>query len=152
VSEPLRLEFDVDCSAEHAFGVWTAKLSRWWPADHTVSGEADIDIVFEGHVGGRIFERTRSGEVHEWGEVTAWEPPRRVGYRWHLRQDRGDATQVEIVFIEQGATRTRVEIVHSGWERLGAGGPGRREANTAGWRGVLPHYIAACAQEGNHHG
>jgi hypothetical protein len=50
----------------------------------------------EGHVGGLIVERTPSGSVHEWGEVTLWEPPRRLGYLWYLRRDRADATEVEI--------------------------------------------------------
>ncbi|HYU83171.1 MAG TPA: hypothetical protein VEK80_00080, partial [Kribbellaceae bacterium] len=84
--EPLRLSFEVACPAEHAFRVWTAKISRWWPADHTVTGEPGLDVVLEPRVGGRIFERTAAGAEHEWGEITAWEPPRRLGYLWHLRR------------------------------------------------------------------
>jgi len=26
MTEPLRMSFDVDCSAEHAFSIWTAKI------------------------------------------------------------------------------------------------------------------------------
>ena len=36
---PLRLSFDVACSAEHAFTVWTAGIGTWWPPDHTVTGQ-----------------------------------------------------------------------------------------------------------------
>jgi uncharacterized protein YndB with AHSA1/START domain len=147
VTEPLRLSFDVDCAPEHAFQVWTAKLSQWWPTDHTVSGEKGLDVVIEGRVGGRIFERTQAGGTHEWGEVTTWEPPRRLGYLWYLRRDRADATEVEITFLGR-AGATRVEIEHRGWERLGAKGPGWRESNMAGWNGVLPHFVAACAGGG----
>ena len=39
-----------------------------------------------------------------------------------------------------------VTIVHSGWERLGAEGPGRRERNERGWAGVLEHYSRAAVQ------
>lgn len=143
VTEPLRITFDVACSAEHAFLVWTTRLSQWWPADHTVSGDA-ADIVLEGHIGGRIFERTRAGAVHEWGEITTWEPPLRFGYVWYLRQDRADATEVEILFVGLDRAATRVEIEHRGWERLGARGSELRRRNNAGWRGLLPHLIAAC--------
>jgi hypothetical protein len=57
-------------------------------------------------------------------------------------QDRADATEVEITFTAAG-DGTAVAIVHRGWERLGARGPGLRERNTRGWAGLLPHYLAA---------
>jgi hypothetical protein len=40
---------------------------------------------------------------------------------------------------------TRVEIERRGWERLGAKGQRWRDADQAGWDGVLPAYVAACA-------
>ena len=113
--EPIRLSFEVACPAGHAFDVWTNRIGQWWPADHTASGETDTTVVLEGRAGGRIFERTATGIEHDWGEVTVWEPPTRLGYLWHLRRDRADATQVEIQFIDRGDS-TQVEIVHSGWE------------------------------------
>jgi uncharacterized protein YndB with AHSA1/START domain len=145
VIEPLRLSFDVDCPREHAFEVWTADTSRWWPPSHTVSGESALVIVFEPHAGGRIYERTAAGLEHDWGEVTVWEPPSRLAYTWHLRVDRADATEVEIAFIERGDATTRVEIEHRGWERLGGDGQQRRDANRAGWGSLLPHFVAAAS-------
>jgi hypothetical protein len=136
------MTFTVDCPAVHAFTVWTARISAWWPADHTVSGDAGLNVVLEPVVGGRIFERTQSGVEHDWGEVTVWEPPRRLGYLWHLRRDRADATEVEITFTERDGA-TVVAIEHRGWDRLGALGPDWREANKGGWSTLLPHYIAA---------
>jgi uncharacterized protein YndB with AHSA1/START domain len=146
VIEPLRLTFEVGCPAEHAFDVWTSRISRWWPADHSVSGENDLLVVLEGRLGGRIFERTSAGTEHEWGEVTVWEPPRRLVYLWHLRRDRADATEVEITFIDQGNSTTRVEIEHRGWERLGSQGADWRNANRNGWSTLLPPYVAAAAE------
>jgi uncharacterized protein YndB with AHSA1/START domain len=75
--------------------------------------------------------------------VTVWEPPSRLAYRWFLRADRADATDVEIRFAPAGDDATRVEIEHSGWERLGARGEAWRDRNTAGWTTLLPHYRAA---------
>jgi len=145
MSEPIRLAFDVDCRPDHAFEVWTARIDRWWPADHTASGDAATHVVLEGRPGGRIFERTPAGAEHDWGEVTVWEPPTRLGYLWHLRRDRADATEVEIRFLPSGADATRVEIEHRGWERLGDQGQAWRDANRAGWDGLLPHFVAASA-------
>ena len=138
--EPLRLSLDVECGVEHAFRVWAELTTRWWPADHTVTGEAGLEVRFEPRAGGRIFERTADGREHEWGEVLVWEPPVRLAYTWHLRADRADATEVETTFRALGANRTRLEIEHRGWERLGARGLPRRDANRGGWRTLLPHY------------
>jgi len=141
MTDPLRITFDVDCPADHAFDVWTARMSTWWPADHTVSGHGAM--VLEGRVGGRIYEQTDDGGEHDWGEVVEWDPPTRFVYLWHIGRDRADATEVEIRFIPQHASASTIEIEHRGWERLGAEGAAWRERNTAGWDAVLPHYRAA---------
>jgi len=143
VIEPIRLAFEVECAAEHAFATWTERTSTWWPASHTVSAVDGLEVRFEPRVGGRIFERTPSGDEHDWGEITAWEPPGRLGYLWHLRADRVDATEVEIRFVSVDDARTRIEIEHRGWERLGAAGEERRDRNRGGWAGLLPHYVEA---------
>jgi hypothetical protein len=31
MTAPLRMSFNVDCSAEHAFAVWTSGIGTWWP-------------------------------------------------------------------------------------------------------------------------
>jgi len=143
--DPIRLEFDVDCSAAHAFTIWTARTSSWWPADHTVSAEPGVKVLFEPHVGGRIFERTTAGVEHDWGRIVVWDPPRRLVYRWHLGFGPEDASEVEISFEPRAAARTLVQIEHRGWEALGARAASRREGNVAGWGGVLPFYVAAAA-------
>ena len=123
MTEPLSLRLEVACSAEHAFTVWTSRIDHWWPADHTVTGRSDAEVVLEPYLGGRIYERTPDGTEHDWGEVTLWEPPHRLGYLWHLRRDRADATDVEIRFRPAGDSRTHVEIDAPG---LGAARSRRR--------------------------
>jgi uncharacterized protein YndB with AHSA1/START domain len=76
--------------------------------------------------------------------VTGWEPPRRLAYRWHLRQDPADATDVEITFGDAAGGGTEVRIVHGGWGRLGERAAALRDRNRAGWDGLLPHFMAAC--------
>lgn len=140
---PLTLAFEVACEPSHAFAVWTARTSLWWPPSHSVSGATPLTVTIEPGVGGRIFERTPDGAEHDWGEVTTWEPPVRLGYRWHLGRDRSEATDVLVSFAPAGADRCRVSIEHRGWEGLGAGAAGWRDANRAGWAGLLPHFVAA---------
>jgi uncharacterized protein YndB with AHSA1/START domain len=142
VTEPLVHAFTVACPPEHAFEVWAVRTSLWWPPSHSVSGTPE-SVVFEPHAGGRIFEREPGGVEHDWGEVLAWEPPARLAYSWHLRQDRADATEVEVTFAASGAG-TAVRIEHRGWERLGDRGPALRERNVRGWAGLLPRFAAAC--------
>jgi uncharacterized protein YndB with AHSA1/START domain len=141
--DALRLSFEIDCPTEHAFDVWTTRLSSWWPKGHSASGNPDAVAMLEPHLGGRIFERTPDGTEIDWGEITAWNPPHRLGYLWHIGRDRSDATDVELTFVDLGDGTTRLEIVHSGWERLGAEGAAWREANTGGWNALIPSYIAA---------
>ena len=143
--EPLRIEFDVDCSPEHAFSVWTARIDLWWPRSHTATGDPAL-VVLEPRVGGRLFERTVDGAEIDWGEITRWEPPHRFAYLWHLRRDRSGATDVSVTFAPAG-DRTQVRIVHDGWDRLGDDGPTWRDANRGGWDGLLPHFVSACSPD-----
>jgi uncharacterized protein YndB with AHSA1/START domain len=142
-TEPIRMEFEVDCPVDHAFTIWTARTSAWWPLSHTVSTAPGLTVSFEAQEGGRIFERTPSGDEFDWGRIVVWDPPRRLVYSWHLRVDRVDATEVDISFVPVPGGRTRVEIEHRGWERLGSVAAPRRAGNLAGWGGLLPHFQAA---------
>ena len=127
--------------------MWTSRIGAWWPRDHTVTGEAGLTVVLEGRVGGRIFERTRDGAEHNWGAVTLWEPPALLGYSWHLGQDSTHATDVVVRFSAEGAALTRIEIEHSGWERLGETALTWRDRNRIGWETLLPHFAAAIGKD-----
>ena len=112
-----------------------------------MTGRADL-IVLENGDGGRVFEKTPEGVEHDWGKVTAWEPPTRLVYDWHIGRDRADATEVEIRFRRKGDAATRIEIEHRGWERLRPDGEERRAQNRGGWETLLPTYQAALARGG----
>jgi uncharacterized protein YndB with AHSA1/START domain len=148
MSTPLRMSFEVACSVEHAFDVWTAGIGTWWPRDHTTTGNAEL-VVLQSGVGGRIYERGPDGVEHDWGEVKVWEPPSQLTYSWHLGRDQGDAGEVDIRFLPSGGRTTRVEIEHRGWERAGDSGDAWRERNLTGWRTVTPYFIAAIAKGDN---
>lgn len=144
--EPLRMSVDVACGPEHAFATWTERFGTWWPRGHTASGDPGATVFLEAGVGGRIYERTSDGAEIDWGEITGWDPPARLAYCWHIRRDRADATDVEISFVPLVDGTTRVDIVHTGWERLGTEAQAWRDANAGGWGGLLPHFITACKE------
>ena len=143
VIEPLSMTFDIDCHPDHAFAVWTEQLSSWWPKGHSASGDPDTQVSLEPRLGGRIFERTPDGTEIDWGEITSWNPPRQLSYLWHIRRDRSDATDVELTFEDLGDGKTRLHIVHTGWERLGTEGQAWRDANSSGWNALIPNFVTA---------
>ena len=141
--EPLRLSFEIACPSDHAFAVWTTRMGSWWPKGHSTSGDPRTAVMLEPRLGGRIYERTSDGRRIEWGEITRWDPPRSLAYRWHIGRERAQATLVELSFVDKGDGTTRLDVVHSGWEQLGADAVAYRDANTNGWQTLLPSFVAA---------
>ena len=133
----------VSVPVERAFEVFTAEIGTWWPLrTHAVDTERSETVVMEGRVGGRLFERTPTGEEHVWGTLVAWEPPNRIVYSWHPGRGEETAQEVEITFSPEGEG-TRVDIRHYGWEKLGD----RLEETVAsyneGWDKVIAVYARA---------
>ncbi|TAH36380.1 MAG: ATPase [Planctomycetota bacterium] len=137
---PLRRSILVPWAQEAAFRRFTAEIGTWWPLrSHSVGGERSETVIFEGRVGGRLYERIRGGEESTWGTVTAWEPPARVVFTWHPGRAAELEQEIELRFIPQGGG-TRLELTHSGWEKLGALGPKARRGYRIGWAYVLRLY------------
>lgn len=147
MTEPLLVKVEVACPVDHAFRVWTSRIDSWWPAHHTVSGRADAQIVLERHVGGRLLELLPDGTEHIWGEVTVWQPPHELGYRWHIGQPAAQATDVRIHFVAVGDDATRLEISHTGWQVAGDQAEQFRQRNHSGWRALLAGYLPIAEQD-----
>ena len=149
MAEPLRMTFDVDCSARARLSRLDDRIDAWWPrGPHGDAGSPAPGCVLEPRVGGRIYERTPDGTEHEWGEVTAWEPPRRLG----LPLAPAHATATTRPTSRSGSCRdgagTRVEIEHPAGSGSGDGRRRWRERNVGGWTTLLPHYSSRHA---DHH-
>jgi len=111
-----------------------------------VGGQETEACVIEPWIGGRVFERTRSGEEHDWGSVTRWDPPGLLRFTWDPGGS-GDRNQTVDVEFKVEADGTRVTLTHTGWENsgvavctLGAGGADI-------WRALLSRYFAEFALE-----
>ena len=151
VDTTVRRSISVAVPQQRAFEIFTAQLGTWWPKAYKI-GQADMaDFIIEPKVGGRWYELGVDGSQCNTGSVLSYEPPERVTLAWHLNgqwqydPDPAHASQVEIRFIAEGPTQTRVELSHRGFEAHGDSADAVRGsiAGEMGWTYVLQQYAAA---------
>jgi uncharacterized protein YndB with AHSA1/START domain len=77
----------------------------------------------EPRVGGRWYERGDDGSTCDWGRVLAWEPNSRLVLSWDItadwQYDPALQTEIEVRFVAEGDSRTRVEFEHRRLDRYG---------------------------------
>jgi uncharacterized protein YndB with AHSA1/START domain len=142
----VRSEIVVNAPIERAFAVFTQKFDQIKPREHNMLGVDIAESVLEGHVGGRVYDRGVDGTECQWGRVLAFEPPDRIVFSWdispywQIEADLDKASEVEVRFIAETDTRTRVEFEHRNLDRHGEGWQGLAEGvrGDQGW----PLYLA----------
>jgi DNA-binding transcriptional ArsR family regulator/uncharacterized protein YndB with AHSA1/START domain len=99
---------------------------RWWPiATHHMAEPPGEAVILEPFAGGRWYERARDGRETDWGRVLAFEPPRRILLTWQMsadwtyEADPDRASEIEVTFLPEGRSRTRVIYEHRHLERYG---------------------------------
>jgi uncharacterized protein YndB with AHSA1/START domain len=114
------------------------------------------EAVLEPRVGGRYYERGVDGSECEWGQVLAYDPPRRIvvawqitaeGNAWIFDPDPSHASEFEVTFREQPDGQTRVELEHRNIGRHGPGAAGIQQGvgGPGGWPGILENYAKVAA-------
>jgi len=142
----IRREVTVAAPPERAFEVFTSRMQWWWPLEtHSIraggEGAPPDELHLEPWAGGRFYEKTGAEEA-SWGSVLECEPPHRIVFEWHVNPE-NPPTEIEVTFTA-GESGTRVELVHSGWERFAPGSETRDNyASEGGWTGVLARYAEA---------
>ncbi|KMW60360.1 Glyoxalase/Bleomycin resistance protein/dioxygenase domain [Candidatus Rhodobacter oscarellae] len=156
MAEPVTKTVTVPLTPERAFRLFTEEMASWWPLDrHAVSAEdgGAKDVTVPAEIGAQIFETTPSGKKVPWGRVTEHRPGHRFATSWHPGRPEAEATQVEVTF-DAVADGTRVTLVHSGWQALGAQQTSLRDQYQNGWDTVFVQLFAAqarrCALEPTH--
>jgi uncharacterized protein YndB with AHSA1/START domain len=140
----VRKSVTVKATPERAFEVFTAGVATWWPLEeHSIGEKQARTVAIEPRVGGRFYETADNGDEHDWGTVTAWDPPSRFACTWHPGNDPAQAQDLDVRFIPDG-DGTRVELAHTGWERR-ENPAEAMEGYDSGWDVVLGELYARAA-------
>ena len=140
----------VEAPIDRAFTVFTERFGDFKPAEHNLLAAPIAETVFEPRVGGTIYDRGTDGSVCRWARVLEYVPPERVvfswdiGPTWQIETDPEHTSEVEVRFVAESPTRTRVELEHRNLERHGQGweGIGEGVGHERGWQLYLDRYAA----------
>jgi uncharacterized protein YndB with AHSA1/START domain len=143
----------VNAPQVHAFTVFTEQHGTWWPLQtHKIGKQPAQTAIIEPRAGGRWFERSADGVECDWGRVLIWEPPHRIVLSWDIganwQYDPELGTEVEVKFIAEGPSRTRVELEHRHLERYQdqAGAMQGIFDSEGGWTGILRRFSEVAAK------
>lgn len=143
----------VEAPRERAFAVFVERFDEIKPREHNMLAVDVEETVLEPRASGHIYDRGVDGSVCRWARVLAYEPPDRIVFswdidlRWQPETDPEKTSEVEVRFIEETPTRTRVELEHRHLDRHGEGWEGMREGvdSADGWPLYLQRYADVIA-------
>ena len=146
----VRRQIVVAAPVEKAFAVFTERFGDFKPPEHNMLAVPIAETVFEGRVGGAIYDRGTDGSECRWARVLVYEPPHRVvfswdiGPTWQVESEPENTSEVEVRFVEEAPGRTRVELEHRGLDRHGPGWEGVSQgvADDEGWPLYLDRFAA----------
>ena len=152
---PVHKSVVVEATPQHAFEVFTAGIDRWWPKTHGIGESPIVKSIIEPHVGGRWYTTHADGKDVVIGHVRIWEPGERFVISWEINSSwKPDArvalaSEVEVRFIAESGGRTRLELDHRNFERMGAAdGEKMRAAVDGGWPKLIELFSAEAAKGG----
>ena len=147
---PVRKSVTVKASVDRAFEVFTAGFDTWWPREHHIGKVPLKKAVIEQRLGGRCYSEQTDGTDCDWGQITAWEPPRRfvmawlINPQWQFEPDTAKASEVEVRFTPESNGTTRVDLEHRRFDRMAAGWEAMRGMvdSPGGWGSTLERFAA----------
>jgi uncharacterized protein YndB with AHSA1/START domain len=152
----VHLELTVDAPVERAFAAFTERFGEIKPLEHNLMSAPIAETVLEPQVGGSIVDRAVDGTECRWARVLVFDPPRRIVFswdispRWQLETDLEHTSEVEVRFVADGPSRTRVELEHRNLDRHGDGWESLRDGveGEHGWPLYLARYDALVGRAG----
>ena len=140
MTDPIQKTLHVPLRPQKAFELFTENLDQWWPTEsHSLSaadGELPKQVKVDKHEGGHITETKHDGDTGRWGTITKWDEGRAFGISWYVGRSEDEATDLEVLFIPTDMG-TRIELTHSGFERLGNEAVAMHGNYLKGWEFVL---------------
>ena len=149
----IRHQVVVEAPIERAFSVFTKDFGSFKPREHNLLGVEIAETVFDLHEGGHVYDRGVDGSECRWARVLVYEPPNRVviswdiSPQWQIETDLEKTSEVEVRFIAETPTRTRVELDHRNLDRHGDGWEAVRAGvdSEGGWPLYLQRYAELLA-------
>jgi uncharacterized protein YndB with AHSA1/START domain len=144
---PVKKTLTVNAAQARAFDVFTNGIDRWWPAGHHLGNAPVKQQIIEPRVGGRWYTIHQDGSQTVTGIMRVWEPPHRIVFSWDInaqwKPDTTVGSEVEVRFVAEGPSQTRVELEHRKFESLGEeDGTRMRNGVDNGWPEILEFFKA----------
>jgi uncharacterized protein YndB with AHSA1/START domain len=121
-----------------AFKIFVEEIGQWWPNEKYMFLGAESKATIETRVGGRVYNRHPDGREYVIGQVVRYEPGARLTFTWNHGDGLG-ITEIDVRFTVVGAG-TRVDLAHSGWERL-VDAEQKSAGFNAGWDEILDLFV-----------
>ncbi len=115
--DAIQITAKIYAPVEDVFRRFVEQFAEWWPREYTFAGDDLLEIGIENRMGGRCFERDRSGVVLVWGEVTTWEPPHKIVFSWwispqrQIEQQEEHASEVDVI-VRPSENGAQLELTH----------------------------------------
>jgi Activator of Hsp90 ATPase homolog 1-like protein len=117
--DPIEHEYTLACAPERAFATYTERIGEWWDGRYTANAETLEAVTIEPRVGGRVYATHSDSGKDDWGEVTVWEPGRRLVHTFTLAQDERHPSEVSVELApDEGGCLLR--FAHRGWTEANA--------------------------------
>ncbi len=141
---PVVKSVTVRCSPARAFALFAEDFGRWWPLSRTHTGPDPEDCALEPASADGCSNAQPMGAKHRGARF--WRTSRHIALPFHgLPNYRpGQEQLVEIRFTPEGPG-TRVELTHSGWEKLGDAAASLRQRYDRGWAIVFERHFVEYA-------
>ena len=150
---PVHKTVFVNADPHEAFEVFTAGIDRWWPKSKGIGATPIRKSVIEPFIGGRWYTEHEDGTEAVIGHVLVWQPGEHFAVTWEISSTwKPDArvalaSEVEVRFLAETDGRTRVELEHRNFERMGAdAGETMRKGVDGGWPTILELFAEEAAK------
>lgn len=147
-------EVKVGIGRDTAFNKFLKELNEWWPKEYTWSQDKLKEIRIDGKKNGLCTEIGPHGFRCDWGRVTELIKNQEISLKWQISSKREPipnpekASDLKIVFKEEGKFLTTVEFEHNNFENHGEGAEDYLEMmdGKQGWDYILEQYKTYCEQ------
>lgn len=145
-------ELKVGVPGNRAFKKFLREFNEWWPKEYTWSQDALKEIRIDGKPDGLCTEIGPHGFRCDWGRITELVENQKIALKWQIGPmrepvpDPEKASDLEIVFEENGISSTTIKFEHRNFENHGDGAEKYLQMmdGPQGWDYILKCYSNYC--------